>query len=72
MPFESFYNWDPHTVDSVIQQIEHAHDTGAAGIFLRRLYHFTACDCNRESVGGYGVQPRGECLDAIRKWSHES
>jgi hypothetical protein len=66
-PF-SLVNWDPHPPEDVIRQIEWARGTGAAGVFLHTLYHFTACDSGGESIGGYGVLPRTEHLDAIRRW----
>jgi len=66
-PF-SLVNWDPHTVEDVIRQIEWGRDAGAAGVFLHTLYHFTACDSGGESIGGYGVLPRTEYLEGIRRW----
>jgi len=69
-PF-SLLNWDPHPVEDVIRQIEYGRDAGAAGVFLHSLYHFTACDSDGESLGGYGVLPRTEYLDAIRRWQRQ-
>jgi hypothetical protein len=65
-PF-SLYNWDRHPVETVLQQIEWAQDIDAAGVFLHSLYHYTACDSSNESIGGYGVLPRTEYLDALRQ-----
>ena len=66
-PF-SLLNWDPHTPEDVIKQIEFGRTAGAAGVFLHTLYHFTACDTHGKEIGGYGVLPRLEYFDAIRKW----
>ena len=66
-PF-SLANWDPHSVDGFIQQLEWSRATGARGVFMHTLYHFTGCDSGGESIGGYGVLPRREYLDAIRRW----
>ena len=64
-PF-SLFNWDPHTPEDVLRQIEWGRDIGARGVFLHSLYHFTACDSGGESIGGYGVLPRQEYLDALK------
>ncbi|MAE65912.1 MAG: hypothetical protein CMJ18_16700 [Phycisphaeraceae bacterium] len=65
-PF-SLVNWDPHTPEDVVRQIEWGRDAGAAGVFVHTLYHFTAADSDGESIGGYGVLPRTEYLEAIRQ-----
>ena len=70
-PF-SLLNWEPHTVEDVIRQLEFGRDTGAAGVFLHTLYHFTACDTSGQVLGGYGVLPRTEYLDALRHWNASS
>jgi hypothetical protein len=36
---------------------------------IHTMYHFTACDSDGETMGGYGVLPRTEYLEAIRKWN---
>lgn len=66
-PF-SLANWDRHSVDGFIQQLEWSRATGARGVFMHTLYHFTGCDSGGESIGGYGVLPRRQYLDAIRRW----
>ena len=67
-PF-SLLNWDPHTPDDVIKQLEFGRNAGAAGVMIHTMYHFTACDSDGETMGGYGVLPRTEYLEAIRKWN---
>jgi hypothetical protein len=64
-PF-SLVNWDPIPIDGLLQQIAWAKDQDAAGIFLHSLYHYTSCDSGGESIGGYGVLPRTDYLDALR------
>lgn len=59
-------NWNRNSVEDVMQQIDAAQQAGAAGVFLHSLYHFTACDTAGEPLGGYGVLPRTEYLDALR------
>jgi len=65
-PF-SLVNWDRHPVEGVLEQIELARRSGAAGIVLHGLYQFTAADTAGESIGGYGVLPRTEYFDALRR-----
>lgn len=62
-------NWDRNSVEEVLRQIEMARDAGASGVVLHSFYHFTACDTKGESIGGYGVLPRTEYFDALRKLS---
>ena len=65
-PF-SLANWDRNSVEEVMKQIEMAEKSGAAGIALHSLYHFTAADTQGESIGGYGILPRREYLEALKK-----
>ncbi len=65
-PF-SLANWDRLSVDQVLSQFDQAQQLGAAGAFFHTLYHYTSCDTDGESIGGYGVLPRTEYLDAIRE-----
>jgi len=69
VPF-SLNNWSRHPVQDVLKQIDMARDTGASGIVLHSLYHYTACDTAGKFIGkegeGYGVLPRTEYLDALR------
>lgn len=65
-PF-SLANWNRNSPDEVQQQIELAQQAGASGIVLHSLYHYTACDTDGESIGGYGVLPRTEYFDALRQ-----
>ena len=53
-----------------------ARQAGASGAFLHSLYHYTSFDSGGESIGGstdgstgYGVLPRREYLEALRRWS---
>ena len=64
-PF-SLVNWNRNSVEDVLQQIQLARAAGANGIVFHSLYHFTACDTQGESIGGYGVLPRTEYFDALR------
>ena len=65
-PF-SLVNWDRNSVGEVLTQVKTAGEQDAAGIVLHSLYHFTSVDTAGESIGGYGVLPRTEYLDALRK-----
>ena len=67
-PF-SLLNWDPISVDGFLQQLDYARDAGAAGTFIHTMYHFTAVDSGGKEIGGYGVLPRTEYLEAIRQWN---
>ena len=60
-------NWDPVSIDGLLQQIAWAKGQRVAGIFLHSLYHYTASDSDGESIGSYGVMPRTEYLDALRE-----
>lgn len=64
-PF-SLHNWNRPTVDQMIQQIQMARDTGAAGAVLHTMYHYTAADTRGVPIGGYGELPRTEYFDALR------
>ena len=59
-------NWDRNSVEEVMEQVGMARAAGSAGAFLHSLYHYTAFDSDGESIGGYGVLPRTEYLDALR------
>lgn len=64
-PF-SLLNWNRASVNQLIGQIKDAKQLGAAGAMLHSLYHYTASDSGGNDVGGYGVLPRTEYLDALR------
>ena len=59
-------NWDRNSPEEVMEQIGLARQSGAAGVFLHSLYHYTACDSGGGSIGGYGVLPRTEYFEALR------
>jgi len=65
-PF-SLENWCRGSVEEVLKQIDMAEDSGAAGAFLHSLYHYTGCDTQGRELQGYGVLPRTEYFDALRK-----
>ena len=65
-PF-SLENWDRLTVDEVIGQIESARASGASGMFLHSLYHYTSADTKGIVLSGYGQLPRREYLEAIKE-----
>ena len=69
VPF-SLHNWNRHSVEDVLKQIQVARTVGAKGIVLHSLYHYTAVDSAGAYVGqrpaGYGAVPRTEYLDALR------
>jgi hypothetical protein len=60
-------NWDRPTVDQILEQIQNAKESGAAGAVLHTMYHYTAADSAGQPIGGYGVLPRTEYFDALRK-----
>ena len=69
-------NWDRYSVDEVVDMVSAARQAGARGAFLHSLYHYTSFDSGGESIGGstdgstgYGVLPRREYLEALRRWS---
>jgi hypothetical protein len=69
-PF-SMGNWDRLSVEELLEQIDMAEQTGAAGIFLHSIEQFTAWDSQGKSIGGYGVLPRTEYFDALRQRAKE-
>lgn len=64
-PF-SLINWNRISTSEIMQQIDMAKQNGASGIVLHSLYHYTSFDSDGISLGGYGVIPRVEYLDALR------
>ena len=62
-------NWDRYGVDEVLGMVAAAQQAGARGAFLHSLYHYTSFDSGGASIGGYGVLPRREYLEALRRWS---
>ena len=65
-PF-SLVNWDRNSVEEVAEQVQVAGDSGAAGIMLHSLYHYTSIDSAGRPIGGYGVLPRTEYFEALRQ-----
>jgi len=53
----------------VLQIIENAKKQKASGVVLHSLYHFTSADTNGKPIGGYGVLPRKEYFEALKKFS---
>lgn len=55
----------------MLARIDSARKGGAAGVVLHALYHYTAADSGGRFIGdepdGYGVLPRTEYFDALRK-----
>ena len=69
-PF-SMVNWNRNSPEQVLAQIDSARKGGAAGVVLHSLYHYTAADSGGQFIGdepeGYGVLPRTEYFDALRR-----
>jgi hypothetical protein len=69
-PF-SLVNWNRISPEQMLGRIDSARKGGAAGVVLHSLYHYTAADSGGRFVGveseGYGVLPRTEYFDALRK-----
>ncbi len=63
----SLDNWDRNSPEEVLKQIDMTEDTGAAGAFVHLLYHYTSCDTQGRSLKGFGVLPRMEYFEALRK-----
>ena len=59
-------NWNPNSVQDVLEQVRVTRQTGHAGIFLHSMYHYTAADSGGQPIGGYGVLPREEYFAALR------
>ena len=70
-PF-SMTNWDCVSVPQMLEQINGAKRSSASGVLLHSIEMFTAWDSGGESIGGYGVLPRTEYFDALRKWTARS
>lgn len=54
-------------IEGMLEQIDVAERAGATGVLLHSIEMFTAWDSGGRPVGGYGVLPRTEYLDALRE-----